>query len=68
MMGNSKVSIKVIQADRLIDGCGEAAMGNMAVVIAGDKIREVVPKGQLVIPEGSGWEVHEFPGLPYSRG
>ena len=61
-MGNAKVSMKVIQADRLIDGCGESVRGNMAVVIAGDKIREVVPKEQLVIPEGNGWEVSEFPG------
>ena len=61
-MGNSEVSMKVIHADRLIDGCGESVRDNIAVVVAGNKIKEVVPKGQLLIPEGNSWEVIEFPG------
>ena len=53
---------KIIQADRFIDGCGGPVAGNIAVVVSGGRIKEVVPKEQLIVPEGDTYEIHDFPG------
>ena len=53
---------KIIQTDRFIDGCGGPVAENIAVVVSGGRIREVVPKERLIIPEGDAYEIHEFPG------
>ena len=61
-MVNSKAPVTVLQADRLFDACGGPARENMAVVIEESRIREVVPKEKLAIPQGIAWETQEFPG------
>ena len=53
---------KIIQADRFIDGRGGPVAENIAVVVSGGQIKEVIPKERLNIPEGSIHEIHEFPG------
>ena len=67
-MVDPKVSRKIIQADRLIDGRGGAAMDNMSVIIVGSQIVEVVPQGQLSLSEAEAYERFEFPNAtPASR-
>ena len=53
---------KIIRADRFIDGRGGPVAEDIAVVVSGGRIKEVVPKEQLNIPEGATHEIHEFPG------
>ena len=55
-------SMKVLQADRLIDGRGGPVQENMAVILEKGRIKSVVPKEQLVIPENDPYERYEFPG------
>ncbi len=59
---DANAPVKVLQADRLIDGRAGPVQHDMAVVLAGNRIKEVLPKERLVIPEGDSWEVHSFPG------
>ena len=61
-MVTSRTQVKVLQADRLIDGNGGPVVENAAVVVEGNLIKSVVPREQLVIPEGASWEVIDFPG------
>ena len=61
-MINPKESVKVLLADRLIDGRGGPAEENIAVVIAGSRIKEVVPKGQLAASQTPLRATEEFPG------
>ncbi len=61
-MVTSRTQVKILQADRLIDGRGGPVMENAAVVVEGNLIKSIVPREQLVIPEGAGWEVMDFPG------
>ena len=61
-MANSKGSVKILQADRLVDGRGGPVQENMAVVMVGNQIKEVVPKEQLVNGRPDEGEIHKFPG------
>ena len=61
-MANSKGSVMVLQADRLVDGRGGPLQENMAVVMVGNQIKEVVQKEQLSTIRPDECEIHEFPG------
>ena len=56
------MAIKVLQADRVIDGRGGPIKTNTAVVIEENLIKELVPTNQLVKLESDEREFHEFPG------
>jgi len=58
----AKTPVMILYADRLVDGRGGPARENMAVVVAGNLIKEVVPEKHLAIPEGDACETHRFPG------
>ena len=61
-MVSSKASIKIVQADRLIDGGDGIVRENMAVVIDGDRIKEVLPRERLDVSTDGDTQVYEFPG------
>ena len=61
-MANSKGSVMVLQADRLVDGRGGPLQENMVVVMVGNQIKEVVQKEQLSTIRPDECEIHEFPG------
>ena len=61
-MVNAEEPVRVLQADRLIDGRGGPPKRNMAVVIAGNRIKEIVPKAELAASSSPNWATEEFPG------
>ena len=61
-MVDSRASVKVLCPERLIDCRGGPAVRDTAVVVAEGRIKEVLPRQQLVIPEGASYEPQEFPG------
>ena len=62
MTGPVDGPVKIIKADRIIDGLGGPAREGLALVLQGSRIRSVIPHSQ--IPDGCGEQVetYEFPG------
>ena len=62
MTGPVDGPVKIIKADRVIDGLGGPAREGLALVLEGSRIRSVIPHSQ--IPDGCGQQVetYEFPG------
>ena len=52
-MVDSRASVKVLCPEWLIDCRGGPAVRDTAVVVAEGRIKEVLPRQQLVIPEGA---------------
>ena len=59
-MAKSKPLVNIIRADRLLDCTGGAVKKNMAVVVEGGLIKDILPRGHLELPEGHRYEVLDF--------
>ena len=59
-MAKSKPLVNIIRADRLLDCTGGAVKKNMAVVVEGGLIKDILPRGHLELPEGDRYEVLDF--------
>ena len=61
-MVKSNPGSKIINADRLLDCTGGAVKKNMAVVVEGGVIKNILPREHLELPEGERYEVLDFAG------
>ena len=60
-MPETKPSLRVIKAGRLVDGRGGTPQEGMAVVVEDGRISRVGPQQDITIPEGARAEELEFP-------
>ena len=61
-MAQSKAARKVLQADRLIDSSGGPVRSDVAVLVEGELIKEILPRNRLDAWDESSYEMVDFPG------
>ena len=61
-MAQSKAAFKILQADRLIDSSGGAVRRDVAVVLEGELIKEILPRDHLDAPVEDSYQIVDFPG------